>query len=102
MNDKYISGVMKKYGNTVSGAEDKSGRFKSDFTFDELVEGTKVKYAMMKTVSTVIEKTSNTIKTLDLADIKNVDESGKRKGIDSYNWHTLEEFNRTFQRIKNK
>lgn len=100
MNKNYMDGLIRSYGNTASGAEDKSKRFKSDFTFEELVEGFKVKYAEIGTVSLVITKTSNSIMTYNLADKKNVDESGKVRGINCHNWYTLEEFNRTFQRVK--
>lgn len=102
MNEKYFDGLMKKYGNHVSGAEDKSARFKSDFTFDELVKDVKVKLASIGTISTVVEKTSNTIRTFDLANEKDFDLNGKKKGVNGYNWWSIEDFNRTFQRIKQR
>ena len=108
-NDAYWDGLTKGYG-SYGTTEDKSKRFKSDFTFEELEIGMKVFFAECETESTIIEKSSNTIRTYNLTNQKNCYksgakdadgeiQSGKLKGVNATNWYTLEEFNRTFKRI---
>jgi hypothetical protein len=99
LNELYYYGLMRSYGNTATGAEDKSKRFKSDFNIEELIIGFDVLLARAGTTSTVTNKTSSTIEVLNRCDRNNVDESGKRRGIDSKNWYTLDDFNKTFKRL---
>lgn len=108
-NSAYWEGLTKSYG-SYGTTQDKSKRFNSDFTFEELEIGTKVWFVVCDTESTIIEKSSNTIRTYNLTNQKNryktgakdADgevQSGKLKGRNASNWYTLEEFNRTFKRI---
>jgi alpha-ketoglutarate-dependent taurine dioxygenase len=109
-NDVYWDNLTRTYG-AYGAVEDKSKRFKSDFTFEELTIGMQVLYAESNTVSDITNLTSNSIETYNRTNQKNryktgaVDssgevQSGKLKGINGKNWYTLEEFNRTFKRVK--
>lgn len=47
-------------------------------------------------ISTVTDKTANSIEMFNTANKKSVDEKGKLKGIDSKNWYVEKEFFKEF------
>lgn len=100
-NSNYWANLVKEYGNTKTGIEDKSQRFKTDFKIEELSIGSNVLNAKINTQSTILEiRYDNCILTLDKANKKNLDENRKTKGIDCKNWYSFEDFCRTFKRVK--
>ncbi len=88
------------YGNAES-VEDKSQRFKTDFKFEELVNGMDVLNARINTKSTILFiREDKVIETLDRANKKSLKDSGGKKGIDCKNLYLFEDFCRTFKRVK--
>lgn len=108
-NNEYWNGLTKDYGSKKSG-DDKSKRFQSDFTLEELYVGMKVHYVECDTISEITDLTSSSVETFNLTNQNNKykkggvdadgeEQSGKLKGINAKNWYGLDTFNRTFKRI---
>ena len=68
----------------------KNSWINSDFKFEEIEIGMKVLFTKCDTISEVINKTSNTIETMNYT-------NDSSKGINCSNWYTLDSFNRTFK-----
>ena len=83
----------------------------SNFKFEDIQIGMQFLNHESQQLSTVTNKTSSSIEMFNTANKKSFYTAGQKnidgevetkvrlKGIDSYNWYTMEQFNRSFQEV---
>ena len=71
----------------------------SDFKFEELFIGKGLINLKTNQTSVIIKMTENSVEIWNAADEKYKDSTGKKTGIDSTNWYTLDLLNRKFRKL---